>query len=60
MENDRSTVAEVNRVFCKNALVVGAIIKLEQFIIALKLEMDNRFFDVSLNYAGFIVELHIF
>ena len=43
LENDRSTVPEVGWTFCDNGLVVGAIVKLVQFVIASKLELENRF-----------------
>ena len=43
IKNDCLTVAKAGWAFCNNALMVGAIIELAQFIIASKSELDNRF-----------------
>ena len=43
MENDLSTGAEVGWAFCNSVYLVGAIVKLVQFIIASKSKLDSRF-----------------
>ena len=43
IENDLSTAAEVGWDFCNSAWLVGSIVKLVQFIIVSKSELDSRF-----------------
>ena len=43
IENDLSTAAEVGWAFYNSAWLVGSIVKLVQFIIVSKSELDSRF-----------------